>query len=156
MSVQLLRAASQILFPAFTDEIRLHTSSANGSTGIRVKVYSTVVVNVGSAMTYVPSAVDGDSVLINATGYYHISLTSAMSVAPDIFGITKNVPATTNIMAAVMADVLAKCGSSNTVVPGSCSWAGKLTAGDVIRSHQDGATVSSTAILAHFSLLRIG
>ena len=69
-------------------EVRVDTSTGNGSTGNRLKVFSNSNVQ-GTDITYTSDAINGDTFTINETGVYAISYTANAS-AGDVFTISLN------------------------------------------------------------------
>jgi hypothetical protein len=138
---------------AATDEIILRGSSSNGSVGNRVKVYGTVVVNNGSAMTYTSDSVNGDRITINVVGVYAISLLTNAS-GFDFLGISINGAPTTQLTLLAPVNRLAVATTQGGSQPATVSWTGTLHASDVLRSHQDGATAGNSNFHM-FSIARI-
>jgi len=133
--------------------VNLTTSSGNGSTGVRVKVFTSNDTS-GTALLYTSSAVNGDSIEVREDGLYAITYGGSAG-AQDNFGISKNGSTTTPFSSLAVSSKLA--GSSIAVANFiACStWTGWLYQGDVIRAHQDGSTAGSTSN-NFFYMLKIG
>lgn len=139
-------------------QITVHNSSANGSTGVRVKVFnSTPTIETGTDIDYIPDGINGDMFKILTSGVYAISYSASASLL-DYFAISRGNTTTaldltlsTNLAA---ANTLARCSISAGNHVANCSWTGYLNANEVIRAHQDGTT-SGTAALSTFTITRI-
>jgi hypothetical protein len=137
--------------------VRLHTANGYGSTNTVIRRFSTVVDNVGSAITYTDSATDGASFLINEDGVYTLSNTDNASGVSFLMGLSLNsTQLTTNIVSINASDRLAM-GFANVGAgaPESMSWSGILKKGDIVRVHNDGDT-GGTADLSTFTITKIG
>ncbi len=110
----------------------MHTSSSNGSTGVRVKVFTNVEVEDGSDISFAPESVLGST--------FTISLN-----ASTLTGGGTSLPAD---------EILAHAFAFGANSPVNCSWTGKLEAGNIIRAHQDGTT-SGTPALSRFTITRV-
>jgi len=140
---------------AVQSEIRLHTQNGNGSTNTTIRRWTTVVSNIGDAMTLTQSAANGDSVTINEAGCYTISYTDLADAATS-FGISKNSSELTTALAGITAaDRLSMEQTDAGGSAGFCSWAGLLQVGDVIRPHTDGGA-SSASVRANFTVTYLG
>jgi hypothetical protein len=132
------------LVPDPQNEVIVRSSSGNGTTGIRVKVFNTPpVVNQGMAITYTPDPVNGDTFTINENGVYAISY-NGHAGGNDMFGISRNAnggATTTPWTSLPQTQQLAwSWTDGGTNHAGTAAWTGRLTAGDVIRAHQEGTS----------------
>lgn len=108
--------------------------NGSGSTYPRIRRFSSVESNLGSDVTYVPSATLGDSFIINTDGIYSISYNDRDNTTARDFGISRNASSlTSSITALQLSEVLALSTSSTNTYSETLSWTGKLLAGDVIR-----------------------
>lgn len=137
--------------------VRLHTTNGHGSTNTKIKRFSTVVDNIGSAITYVDSSTDGASFTIEEDGYYSISYGDAFTGASEM-GISLNsTELTTNIRAITSADILAASQTAGADFSETVMWSGTLSAGDVVRAHTAGAAGSGAGITtAIFTIAKVG
>jgi len=135
--------------------VRLHTGNGHGSTNTRIPRYTTVVDDIGSAITYTDSATDGASFTINEDGVYMVSSSINGSAATEV-GISLNsTQLTTSIATISAADRL---GSSTTPSSGyvqNTNWTGTLVKGDIVRPHTEGSPQTSSAI-CNFTITKIG
>lgn len=124
-------------------EILLAGDSGVGSTNTAIRRFTTVTKNTGSPyMTLTQSATLGDSITINTTGRYAITATGDMRTGstPVTIGVSKNSgQLSTAIESITSANRIAiwyapAVGGAGETVP-QASYAGWLTAGDVIRIH---------------------
>jgi hypothetical protein len=149
------------VLPQFSESdssIRVDTANGYGSpTGTRIRRFSNVRDNLGTAITYVPSDVNGDSFRINEDGIYHISFSDYTSGGAYI-GITLNSSNlstnVTTLMQAANNEVLSHT-SVSTNNNQSCSWSGYLQKDDVIRAHTD-SNASLDVDAAKFTISKVG
>lgn len=115
--------------------IRLHTANGYGSTATKIRRFSTIVQNLGDAITYDDTAANGASFIINKSGNYSINYCDTASGDTSI-GISKNsTQLTTEIYSITAADRLAVSDINGGSSFGEVSWTGYLEAGDIIRPH---------------------
>ena len=118
---------------ASAQEVSVANGTGYGTTGVYARTFGTVIVNSGTAITYIPDAVNGDSFVINAAGTYAVSYTDG-DINTDDVGISLNLPSTTNFSASWgTAQELCEFELSDTGA--SCSATVKLAKGDVLRAH---------------------
>lgn len=103
---------------------------AFGSTNTRVVRFASTSVNIGDAITYVPSLTLGDSFIINRAGVYDLSFSAKISVSGQL-AITKNLIATGNVVTG--DELLTNTEISATNYDGNCSTSAYLEVGDVVR-----------------------
>lgn len=149
--------------------VRLDQCNNHGSINSRIRRFATLRDCVGSDITYNngtcgpgssnTEATNGAEFLINTTGYYAISYTDCEQSAASIFGISVNSnQLTTNIESITQSHRRA---NSNTFADSTCfhvSWAGKLTASDVLRAHTNGnptTTGGGVCSRVHFTITRV-
>lgn len=132
--------------------VRLNTANGYGATNTKIRRYSTIVTNQGTAITYTDSATLGASFTINTPGEYHVSVSDQFSGA-NILGASLNTSApTTNLYTVPAAEILAGQTTSAANTAGSAAWSGWLNAGDVVRSHGDGAASGTNPNIAQFTI----
>lgn len=139
-----------------TSEIRLDTANGYGSTNTKIARYTTITTNNGgSDISYADSATDGMLITINTTGIYNISTQADFNTAANV-GISVNSnQLTTNIYQINLANYVANDTSSATGNITGVSACLNLTAGDLIRSHTDGAAAGATN-RSMFRITRVG
>jgi len=125
------------LTPIGDHEVVVHTGNGFGSTNTRIRRYTTVLKNVGTAITYADSATLGSSFTINENGFYAITniAQGGGTASPTTVGISINSAQLTTDIDAVGFTASNRVGSSYAIVIGSITRTLKLSAGDVIRSH---------------------
>jgi hypothetical protein len=122
-------------------EIAVDTGNGFGSTGTFARRFANLDISTGADITYVPSAVNGDSFVINRTAVYSISDTD-YSTNGDTFSISLNSNPATEITGLSAANRL--CSSSLDVGHlQNCTATVKLAVGDVIRAHRSVGAVGA-------------
>ena len=135
--------------------VRLNTANGYGSTNTAIRRFTTVVRNTGVDITYVDSATLGATFTINTTGIYAISYSDEFSAASWL-GLSQNSSQlTTNMPYITAANVLACTTSAGSNDGCSVSWAGPLTAADVIRAHDEGTSSGSLGNACQFTITRL-
>jgi hypothetical protein len=137
-------------------EVSLANGNGHGSTNTKIRRFSTILKNEGTAITYSDSATAGASFTINEDGVYSVSYTDTRASGTATFGVSVNSnQLTTNISAPIT--------SANIVCIGDVFVAGffgtatatlSLSAGDVIRPHTEG-NVDSTSALNKFRITKV-
>jgi hypothetical protein len=124
----------------------VHVSLGNGYGSTYRRRYTTVNVNVGSAITYADSA-SGSSFTINVAGIYSCTMCENYPNQGQ-FGIHRN-----EVNQPVSITAPNRLAASHTI-PGigvqaaresSCSWTGPLEVGDIIYPSGDGTTPTNSA-----------
>jgi hypothetical protein len=146
------------VLPQFSESdssIRVDTANGYGSpTGTRIRRFSNVRDYLGSAITYVPSDVNGDSFRINESGTYHVSYDDDTGTT-NFIGLSKNASnLTTAIHLLPSSEILATSANSGSTFSENVSWSGYLQAGDVIRAQTSGG--SGNASLARLTISKVG
>lgn len=111
------------------------TGNGFGSSGTRIRRFSSVVENVGTAITYLDDATNGGLFTINETGLYSFRYTDTSSTSGDQ-GVTKNAAGNVDI-ASIAANLrLSYVDRGNQWM--QVSNVVYLVAGDVIKAHTNG------------------
>lgn len=136
-------------------EVKLHTQGGWGSTATKIKYFTAVASNLGTAITLTQSTVNGDSFTINDSGMYQVNgYFWPTSSATE--GITINAPTlTSNIELQPPANTLTICSAAGAGYYDECSWTGWLQAGTVVRWHGQATTTTSSAH-NKFEIVKIG
>jgi len=145
--------------PQFSDSdtsIRLDTANGYGSVGTKIRRFLNLRENFDKDVTYIPSAINGDSFLILEDGIYNISYTDYQNAVR--VGITLNSNnISTNVSTLALNpnnEVLALVATG--VIDIECaSWQGRLSKGDVIRAHTDGAAATDNDAVK-FTISKVG
>jgi hypothetical protein len=128
-------------------EITVDSGNGHGATANKIRRFSNIRKNVGSAITYADDANNGGTFTINETGVYSISYTDQNTTASERIGITVNDTATTTTMGTPLT--YAQGARANSVTPSTfptnVGWTGNLTAGDVVRAHTNGGADGTNA-----------
>ena len=123
-------------------EIAVDTGNGFGSVGIFARRFLNIDVSIGSDITYVQNATNGDSFRINTLGIYAISDTD-FSTNGDTFSISVNSDTATEITSLQAGNRL--CSSSmDPQHLQNCAVTVKLHAGDVIRAHRSTGAIGAT------------
>ena len=145
--------------PQFSDSdtsIRLDTANGYGSVGTKIRRFLNLRENFDKDVTYVPSAINGDSFLILEDGIYNISYSDNATTAVEV-AITYNLSGadfTTNPQNLLASKVLAEGTTTNT--GRDCvSWQGRLNKGDIVYAHSEGVAAASASNV-HFTISKVG
>lgn len=137
--------------PVGLNRIKLAGGNGQGSVATKVRRYTTVLAQIGTAMTYTDSAADGMSITINEPGMYSISRVDGnynsymgLSVNSYQLGTNINSIAPLHFLLANYAEVDAR----------SLSFTDYFLAGDVIRAHDGYAFTGTTD--AKFDIIKVG
>lgn len=121
--------------PQFEDAdslVRVGSSTSRGSVNTSVFRWNNVFENIGSAITYTPSATEGDSFTINEDGHYDIEAGIAFQSGGAWFRITKNDFSSTG-SANPDSNMLAMGYTEQAAATHNAGYSGRLSKGDVIR-----------------------
>lgn len=123
-----------------THLIVAHTGNGHGSSGTKIPRLSTLLTNLGTAMTYADSATAGPSITINEDGTYFFAVSDRNSAGDSHTGLTVNAPDLTASITSslVVPYLLGPYGQAASGDVSTCSVTAKLTAGDVVRLHTSG------------------
>lgn len=158
VSYQTASGRALAVSPLGDHEIVVHTGNGYGSTNTVIRRFTTTLTSVGTAITYADSATLGSTFTINETGLYSIYYADDTAGSSIGWGISLNsAQLTTAIQSIAIATRLA--GPANTgsgsALSGLCRIV-KLTAGDVIRAHTNGAATPTTTDRAFFAIRKVG
>ena len=136
--------------------VTVHTGNGHGSTNTKIRRFTTAMVNTGTAITYADSATLGASFTINDTGIYEVCYEELLS-GGGTFGVSLNSAAlTTSIISIPVATRMAYAAHNNASgFSLSVTRTLRLSAGDVIRPHTDGA-IADTTDKVFFSIRKVG
>lgn len=143
--------------PEFEDVdsmIRLDTANGTGSTNTRIPRWSSVREIKGSGISYLDSATDGSSFVINEAGTYNISFSWNHASNGATSGISLNsTQLTTDVDLINPENRLAESISAGVNYDSFCSWSGFLKEGDIIRPHLRGTTAGVSS-RCHFTIAK--
>jgi|GEM_PF-3809773 len=122
-----------VLSSGATQETSVAKGTGYGTTGIYARTFGTVVAKIGTAITYVPDAVNGDSFVINTSGVYAVSYTDG-DVNSDDLGISVNLSPTSKF-STVFGTGQELCLFEAANTGESCSATVYLAKGAVLRAH---------------------
>lgn len=151
------------LAAAFTAKVfpqhSIYVSHGNGygSAATMIRRYLTVDLTLGTAITYATSATNGDTFTIAAghDGLYSISTADLDATSTSVCGISvNNLSPTTPIGSLSYGGGFRASASGPAGQNPSCSITIPLAAGDIIRSHQNGASTDNTGV-SWFSITKI-
>lgn len=120
-------------------EVTVHTGNGRGTSATKIRRYSTALVNIGTAITYADNSSNGASFTINEDGVYAMTTTDRSTGGSGVIGISRNSAAlTTSIDGIPVATrvIQSQLSSNAHYTTGRTMF---LSAGDVIRSHDDGS-----------------
>lgn len=135
--------------------IRLNTANGYGSTNTCIRRFTNTVLNQGNDITYADSATLGASFTINKSGIYSVSY-SCSFLAAAFFGLSLNSSQlSTDVTTIAIADRLAVAmASSAGNWPANLAWTGYLSAGSVLRPHNQGLQ-GNGSVDALFTITRV-
>lgn len=143
--------------PVKNSLVIVHSGNGNGATNTKIRRWTTILSNIGTAITYADSATLGGSFTINEPGIYAVMVLDGSSGAAVVHGISLNSSQlSTSISSITAADrlAIASITSSDAFIP--CSIVTRLVQGDVIRAHNNGfASPATTADKSMFSIRKI-
>jgi hypothetical protein len=118
--------------------VEVNTGNGHGSTNTKIRRFSTIKKNVGTAITYADSATAGGSFTLNEDGVYSVCFTDISPAGPANWGISQNSSQlTTSIASITDANIVMYTeGATNTKATACGTVLGAN--GDVIRAHTDG------------------
>jgi len=135
--------------------LRVDTSNGYGSSSTKIRRFTNIRDNLGSAVTYTDSSTLGGTFTINISGMYFISYSDNTTSASSI-GITKNdTELTTNLESKSVTSEILCIDTGAAALSANCSTAVQLNAGDVIRAHSDGNTGGTTGLVS-FEIAYLG
>jgi len=145
------RGGSQVFDSKQNSEIFLQVGNGTGSTNTKVRRYTDIVVNSGGAdLTLAQSSTLGDSITVNTTGVYAISVADT-ATTPNDATIAINQTVVTSGVSALIA---MRFGVNSSQI--SCATAiAKIVAGSVVRWTVDNNATLSTAGGVSFRITRI-
>lgn len=128
--------------------VTVHTGSTMGSTNTQVRRFTTILTNVGTAITYADSATNGASFTINEDGLYSIAYN-------DRNNGNSQISATLNSATYTIASNLV--GSATDTTSSSYNSAGvvRLSQGDIVRP-TNASPVSGSGLEVYFSIRKVG
>lgn len=142
--------------------VTAHTGNGHGSTNNKIRRFTTVLTNVGTAITYADSSANGASFTIVDAGLYEIHYYDSSNAASSYIGISLNsAELTTAVHGITVASRLTWLNvwdSDATAggVPISCTRVVRLAANDVIRPHTDGTPNQTGQDYTFFSIRKVG
>lgn len=135
--------------------VRLNTANGYGSTATKIRRFSNIADNLGSAITYTDSPTLGASFVANEDGIYEISYTDSAATS-TYFGLSKNASSlTASISATPVSERLAIEYLDTSTAASSVAWSGYLSKNDVVRPHADGAAAGTNAF-SIFTISKVG
>lgn len=146
----------KILTNQVVSEVAVSAGNGHGSTGTKVRRFSTVNSTSGVDLTYADSATAGMSVTINTDGLYAATYTDNRAGAATQMGITRNSAVlTTNVGSLTYPEVLAYAITSAATQPAVISVTFAATGGDVIRAMGAGGSDETAGVASNFRIIRI-
>lgn len=139
-------------------EVWVHTGNGYGSSGTKIRRFTTAQVNTGTAITYADSASNGASFTINENGFYAITLGDSTATAINgVYGPTKNASSlTTNIGSLTLGEYLNVAPLTGLQSWSTASIVLRLSAGDVIRHHVGGTAPDGGTTTTFLRIIKIG
>lgn len=138
-----------------TSMIRVHTANGYGSTGTKIRRFSTVVVSQGSDITRNDSADTGTYFSINTNGVYSVTYSDNFSTASTAAIVLNDSSPSAAIGSLPASDLLALDTGSASGHSANLSWCGYLVAGSNIYPHTDGVAALSNST-SSMTVSRVG
>ncbi len=140
------------------NDILLSVEKAYGTTGTNIIIYTNVLNQIGTALTYITSSGNGDSIVVNEDGLYSVTINGEINSAKDM-GISLNANSfqvKSGISTLPQANRLAYTypGAGPGAGYGMASYVGWLVSGDTLR-HQTNAAVIVAAGLSTFHVVKL-
>lgn len=138
-----IQVAVSNVAPQFSEDdsaIRVHTGNGAGTTNTNIRRFASIEQSLGSAITYLDSAADGGSFVINEDGVYHINYFDLDQITTvTSLGLSLNSTQLSTALDAInVSDRLAMTSLSRGTAgteSAHVSWSGPLKAGDIVRAH---------------------
>lgn len=132
-----------------THTIIVHTGNAMGSVNTKVRRFTTVLINTGTAITYADSATNGASFTINEAGLYSIIYNDKSSGSADVIAtLNDTVGLIGNVLVGTATDTVAQNYQSSGVV--------RLSQGDIVRPLVTNSELSGLGIAVYFAIRKVG
>lgn len=155
MNRSLFGAPAPLLVMEVDSEVTVSVGNGSGSTNSSIRIFSTIVRNVGSAITYATSAANAASFTINEAGLYDLYWNDSYSGGGGALGFSLNsTQLTTSISSITAANRLAYVATPTAATVLSLSRTVRLAVGDVIRPHHSNSFDGTT--LSVFSIRKVG
>jgi hypothetical protein len=137
-----------VLFQEQDSIVRLNTANGYGSTGTAIRRFSTVVENIGDAILYTDSAINGASFTALKNGIYSFSYSESFTIASSS-GLSLNASSLSTALSSLSVNqrIAATTQGANTTQIQNTAWTGYLNAGDIIRPHTDGSAAAVNAFI---------
>jgi len=138
-------------------EVWVQEGNMWGSTNTYVRIFSNVITNVGSDITYATDASLGDSFTINATGIYAVSYWDVFTSGEYIGVVLNGTQPTVQLTSlTTITEAITLCCTPSGNDAGLCSTVLHLTSGDVLWAQTDAATQAGVNKLTAFRITRVG
>lgn len=137
-------------------EVTVDSGNGYGSTNTKVRRYSNIRKNTGTAITYADSSTNGASFTINEAGAYSIHANDGISAGAAVIGITVNGSALTTSLTTPITYAQGLRGWAHGPSAGTSSVTVtlNLAVGDIVRP-QDNGTNNNTDSLSMFTITQI-
>lgn len=137
-------------------EVIVDSGNGYGSTNTKVRRYSNIRKNTGTAITYADSAANGASFTINEAGVYAMHVRDSISAGAAVIGITVNGTAlTTNLSTPLTyAQGLRATGQGVSSSLSNAAVTLNLAVGDIVRPHDNG-TNNNTDSQSAFTITQV-
>jgi hypothetical protein len=136
-------------------EVYVQTANGYGATNTKIRRFTTVQTNIGTAITYADSSNNGASFTINETGLFGISYSDQFNTGGAL-GISKNSSQlTTGITSITASDRMGVISTSGSGFGQCLSFQINLAAGDVIRAHTNADASGANTVYEWFRITKI-
>jgi hypothetical protein len=131
------------------------TGNGHGSTNNKIRRFSSIVSEVGTAITYTDSATGGASFTINENGLYKLFYMDYTSAALSNMGFSRNSTELTTDITLISALDMISCTRTGNGVADSVHDTVVLEEGDIIRPHTDGLPNTTVAQYNKFTIEKV-
>ncbi len=141
-------------FPAPSGDTVAHTGNGHGSTNTAIRRFTTAEDTTDKSIKYTDSATNGASFTILEDGTYGMSYSDVRSAGALLMGISANSNQLTTSIATITAAHRKAYTTEASTVFGFAAAQVRLSAGDVVRPHDDG-NADGSAATARFSIKKL-
>jgi hypothetical protein len=130
-----------------SSQVLIDTPTGHGSGGTAIRTYTSAnLVQTGSDITYTSDTTNGDKFTINKNGVYTIDVTDLRAAASSALGISVNSNQLTTSVESITKTHRLGMINTPSASYGSVSVTARLSAGDILRVHDDQNLTSVAAV----------
>ena len=134
--------------------ILVDTGNGHGSTNVKIRRFTTIVYRRSSSISFVDTAADGSSFVVNDPGVYVIDYIDASGTEGEMGLSLNSTQLTTNVDAITQVDRIGIDFINANNQTGDCNATVFCKRGDIIRAHSSG-TLSGTGATVSIKITKI-